>query len=620
MNELLAQRSRHIIPFRFGDAERSKRDYIMFLDRKTDRYHGRWVEDSVVEGEQDLFSYVLNSFDDRGRFLPGNIGASFRYLIEDGDGDDSTNLVQRLRYFGGEKSDNRVFDFDITNAGLMLFVTGVGFFWYDIGELTAEDGNDVSIEDEILFTSRFKELNHRENLKRFFRKDDERPYSTGDWVAEIVTGACPGAVFFDRRKNILKKKEDDRPESVPDKALLYQYAAFDEEAVTRQRIIDTMYYRTKGYNKNYRIPDDFESQIMSPFGNVRWYASKEGVSYFAWHKHSAEGFFAKEMPRRYMKDYFILYMLAINEQYTMLSFAERMAEELPADPQAYLTDDLYLDITGNEERNGTELLDLERTVARLSTEINVFFAKNVRSSVSFVDHQDRFYLYVIKMLRVREDTEQIMQGLKALQMLLQDVVRQEMDYSDRNKTQIWRRERAYQKLEKEKDLLRKELFNDAVTGLYNRNGLKYYGRQLYTEAREQGKCLFVCVADMNGLKYINDNFGHEEGDAALKGIADILKKCALEGDYTFRQGGDEFLVMGLRDQGSNEEAEFAERAEKAMKEYNDDLKDERYRVAMSYGPLVVDMRDSQDDLDNLMKISDERMYEMKMKKDEYKRD
>ena len=178
----------------------------------------------------------------------------------------------------------------------------------------------------------------------------------------------------------------------------------------------------------------------------------------------------------------------------------------------------------------------------------------------------------------------------------------------------------YQKLEKEKDLLRKELFNDAVTGLYNRNGLKYYGRQLYTEAREQGKCLFVCVADMNGLKYINDNFGHEEGDAALKGIADILKKCALEGDYTFRQGGDEFLVMGLRDQGSNEEAEFAERAEKAMKEYNDDLKDERYRVAMSYGPLVVDMRDSQDDLDNLMKISDERMYEMKMKKDEYKRD
>lgn len=619
MSGIIMQRSRYIVPFRFGEAERSKRDYILFLDRKTDRYHGKWVEDTVVGGEQDLYSYVLNSFDDRGRFLPGNIGAAFRYVKEDEKENRDRAPILGLSYHAGSRGGDRNFSFDILDAGLMLFVTGVGFFWYEISDLRADDGGEATIDDGILFNVRFKELNHESNLKYFIGREDGKGFSAGDWIAEIVTGACPGATFFAERRNIMAKEEG-RPAFVPDKALLYQYASFDEDALTKEEILDALYHRTKGYSRNYRVPADFADIIEDPFDNVRWFAAKEGVSYCVWTKNDPESFLNKDMPKVFMRDYFLLYMLVLNEQYTMLRFAERMAEELPADPQAYLTDDLYLDVTGNEDRNGTELLDLERKVARLSTEINVFFAKNVRSSVSFVDHQDRFYLYVVKMLRVREDTEQIMQGLKSLQMLLQDVVQQEHEYGSRGDLQSWRRERAYQKLEKEKELLRRELYNDATTGLYNKNGLKYFGRKLYTEAREQGKCLFVCVADMNGLKYINDHFGHDEGDAALRGIGEILTKCILDGDYAFRQGGDEFLVMGLREPGSNEEAEFSARIEKAMQDYNEALNDERYRVAVSYGPILTDMRECRDDLDQLLKISDEKMYKMKMERDDHKRE
>ena len=125
---------------------------------------------------------------------------------------------------------------------------------------------------------------------------------------------------------------------------------------------------------------------------------------------------------------------------------------------------------------------------------------------------------------------------------------------------------------------------------------------------------------MNGLKYINDNFGHDDGDRALRGIAEILNEVILDGDLVFRQGGDEFLVMGIREQGSNEEKEFAERVEDATDRFNKELNEDRYRVAISYGPLLTDMSASNETLDRLLEISDERMYEMKMKKDDHRRE
>ncbi len=53
----------------------------------------------------------------------------------------------------------------------------------------------------------------------------------------------------------------------------------------------------------------------------------------------------------------------------------------------------------------------------------------------------------------------------------------------------------------------------------------------------------VIFGDINGLKLINDAFGHEAGDMLIKTTASILLKCCREGDILSRTGGDEFVIL-----------------------------------------------------------------------------
>lgn len=88
---------------------------------------------------------------------------------------------------------------------------------------------------------------------------------------------------------------------------------------------------------------------------------------------------------------------------------------------------------------------------------------------------------------------------------------------------------------------------DELTGLYNRRGLRILGEQLLAVARRTGQRVIVLCGDMNGFKEINDAFGHAAGDAALKGVAEVLKGALRETDVVARMGGDEFVVVALHD-------------------------------------------------------------------------
>ncbi len=84
---------------------------------------------------------------------------------------------------------------------------------------------------------------------------------------------------------------------------------------------------------------------------------------------------------------------------------------------------------------------------------------------------------------------------------------------------------------------------DALTGVLNRGtGLLLLGRQLQLARRNNYK-LSVCYVDVNGLKEINDTYGHQEGDEALKFICKLLKKILRAVDIICRLGGDEFLLV-----------------------------------------------------------------------------
>ena len=84
---------------------------------------------------------------------------------------------------------------------------------------------------------------------------------------------------------------------------------------------------------------------------------------------------------------------------------------------------------------------------------------------------------------------------------------------------------------------------DMLTGLYNRRGYYRFFEEYYEECRKAGTELAVFLIDMNGMKRINDRYGHAEGDFCLCTIAEAMKKSAAEGEICIRTGGDEFVVL-----------------------------------------------------------------------------
>jgi diguanylate cyclase (GGDEF)-like protein len=86
---------------------------------------------------------------------------------------------------------------------------------------------------------------------------------------------------------------------------------------------------------------------------------------------------------------------------------------------------------------------------------------------------------------------------------------------------------------------------DELTGLYNRRRFFVLTEQYLKVAIRTKKSLLVLFIDMDDLKWINDNYGHNEGDQALIDFAKLLKQSFRESDIIARIGGDEFVVLFL---------------------------------------------------------------------------
>ena len=85
---------------------------------------------------------------------------------------------------------------------------------------------------------------------------------------------------------------------------------------------------------------------------------------------------------------------------------------------------------------------------------------------------------------------------------------------------------------------------DAMTGLMNRRGLKHWLEKTLPDCGAEDMLLGVSI-DMDGLKYINDNFGHTEGDRGIREVAACVRQTAGKDEICVRTGGDEFLIVGV---------------------------------------------------------------------------
>ncbi len=129
--------------------------------------------------------------------------------------------------------------------------------------------------------------------------------------------------------------------------------------------------------------------------------------------------------------------------------------------------------------------------------------------------------------------------------------------------------------------MRRQYGRDELTGIPNRREMERVLQKQYDHLRQSGESFFVVSVDMDGLKYINDHFGHLEGDAALKALAEILAAEQGENGVAARTGGDEFQIcMATQSQGIVESRIAAIRRQ--IQQYNEDS-DRPYELSASIG-------------------------------------
>lgn len=147
---------------------------------------------------------------------------------------------------------------------------------------------------------------------------------------------------------------------------------------------------------------------------------------------------------------------------------------------------------------------------------------------------------------------------------------------------------------------------DQLTGLFTRGGAMKSYDELSKKLREQGKPITVVMADLDGLKYINDNFGHNEGDYAIKATAAALKNSCPENAVCIRMGGDEMAAFMSASMPTDElEAEINARLRSVNR-----TSGKPYPIMASIG--IYRSPDGEiPSFEDLIRSADEMMYEVK---------
>ncbi len=120
---------------------------------------------------------------------------------------------------------------------------------------------------------------------------------------------------------------------------------------------------------------------------------------------------------------------------------------------------------------------------------------------------------------------------------------------------------------------------DSLTGAWNRGSFDYYIEQRLK--RNNNDIIGIIYCDLDKLKYINDNYGHVEGDAALKASISIMRDVIMKNEIIVRMGGDEFII--ITNYETKQELDLiVDKLREAFMEYNHQS-DKSYKIECSFG-------------------------------------
>lgn len=171
-------------------------------------------------------------------------------------------------------------------------------------------------------------------------------------------------------------------------------------------------------------------------------------------------------------------------------------------------------------------------------------------------------------------------------------------------TDITERKRA-------EETIRELSLTDELTGLRNRRGFLTLAQMEMALIRRTKRQMALFYIDLDGMKKINDSFGHSIGDLALRDMAQILRQTFRESDIICRLGGDEFAVLALETTGKPRE-QIIRRLQVKIDSHNNTA-NRQYTIAISVGMVHVESG-SKTSLEELMAQADAEMYHAKQKR------
>ncbi len=152
---------------------------------------------------------------------------------------------------------------------------------------------------------------------------------------------------------------------------------------------------------------------------------------------------------------------------------------------------------------------------------------------------------------------------------------------------------------------------DELTGLYNRRGFMTLARQQLKIADRMAKRVSLVFVDVDRMKWINDTFGHRDGDLALREAADLLRDTFRDSDIIARIGGDEFVVLAMETSGMPPDT-LATRLASNLDRRNART-ERRFPLDVSVG-VASYAPEEPTTIEALMERADELMYEDKKRK------
>lgn len=152
---------------------------------------------------------------------------------------------------------------------------------------------------------------------------------------------------------------------------------------------------------------------------------------------------------------------------------------------------------------------------------------------------------------------------------------------------------------------------DPLCNIYNRNGFIRVADGIFKRCAASRSKIMISFIDMDGLKLINDNYGHNEGDFALQRLACVIKDSCTDGNICARFGGDEFIIFGS-DADEEDVRALERRFESRIAEMNQII-NKPYELSASIGTCLTEAGPDTM-LFKIITIADEKMYEQKKRK------